>query len=330
MSDATDGEAGLITAHALDGKGGSREIGWDDVRRWQTTADSPALWVHLDRSYAESVNWIRDESGINPIIAEALIAAETRPRAVARGDGALIILRGVNLNPGAEPEDMVGLRIWIERNRIVSVRYRRLQAVQDIRDELARGQGPETPGMFLANIAERLADRMEPVISGLAEDLDALDLAVDSSTDEAPRHRLRTLRHRAIALRRYLSPQRDALIRLFMDDTPMLSGADKMMLHEVGDRMIRYVEELEEAREHALVLQDELMTRLSERMNKTMYLLTIVAAIMLPLSFVTGLLGINVGGIPLAESENGFLVVCIVMAVIGVVEVWLFKKLRWI
>ncbi|MEQ8664973.1 MAG: zinc transporter ZntB [Rhodospirillales bacterium] len=330
MNDTPDTGNGLITGQIFDGRGGAREIGWSEVEAWETSKDATVLWVHLDRSFDKTIDWIRDKSGINPIIAEALIAAETRPRAVTRDDGVLTILRGVNLNPGAVPEDMVGLRIWIERNRIVSVRFRRLQAIQDIRDELGQGRGPATPGEFLAQIAERLADRIEPVIAGLASDLDALDDAVDASVDETPRHRLRTLRHRAIALRRYLSPQRDALIRLFMDHTEFLSNADKMILHEVGDRMIRYVEELEEAREHALVLQDELFTRLSERMNKTMYLLTVIAAIMLPLSFVTGLLGINVGGIPLADSDSGFAIVCIAMAVIGVVEIWLFKKLRWI
>jgi len=325
-----DTDRGLITAHLLDGQGGSRVVGWDDIHSWESGGREQPIWIHLDRNFSETSDWIRDDSGIDPIIAEALVAPETRPRAVTRPDGILTILRGVNLNPGAVPEDMVGLRIWIERNRIITVRFRRLQAIQDIRDELGQGHGPESPGQFLATVAERLADRMEPIINGLAEDLDALESAVEGSSDDTPRRTLRTLRHRAIALRRYLAPQRDALIRLFMDNTELLSPADKMAMHEVGDRMIRYVEELEEAREHALVLQDELVTKLSERMNKTMYLLTIVAAIMLPLSFVTGLLGINVGGIPLAESEHGFEIVCALMLGIGVAEYWLFRKLGWI
>lgn len=325
----TDSDNGLIAACVLDGAGGGREVGWPEINQWKTSG-SDVLWVHLDRNDEVCVDWIRTASGIDPIIAEALVAPETRPRAVSRDDGILTILRGVNLNPGAEPEDMVGLRIWIERHRIITVRYRQLQAVRYVQDELKEGHGPKTAGSFLAAIAERLADRMEPVIDNLAKGLDELEEIVDSSTNERPRQILRTLRHRAIALRRYLAPQRDALIRLYMDDTELLSPADKMTLHEVGDRMIRYVEELEEAREHALVLQDELVTRLSERMNKTMYLLTIVAATMLPLSFVTGLLGINVGGIPLAESGNGFAIVCVLMGLIAAIEIWLFKRLGWI
>lgn len=326
--DAPDIDTGLIAAALLDGKGGAREVGWQEVHEWEPGHGT--LWVHLDRNHPDAAQWIRDESGINWVIAEALVAPETRPRTVPRDDGVLTILRGVNLNPGAQPEDMVGLRIWVEERRIVTVRYRRLQAIQDIRDELAGGRGPESPGEFLASITERLADRMEPTIAKLEDDLDTLDEIVDASRDATPRRRLRELRHRAIALKRYLAPQRDALIRLYMDDSHLLSPADKMVLHEVGDRMIRYVEELEEAREHALVLQDELVTRLSERMNRTMYLLTIVAAIMLPLSFLTGLLGINVGGIPLAESDNGFLIVAVAMVVIGAIETWLFRRLGWI
>jgi zinc transporter len=103
-----------------------------------------------------------------------------------------------------------------------------------------------------------------------------------------------------------------------------------MELREVADRITRYIEELEEVRERAAVLQDELLNQLTEAANRTIYLLTIVAAVMLPLSFITGLLGINVGGMPGEGSPSAFWIVCLLLVAFGLGEVWVFRRLKWI
>ena len=71
------------------------------------------MWLHLDYSSPELAHWVREESGVPAVIAEALLARETRPRSLVLGDGLLVILRGVNQNPGADPEDMVSVRIRV-------------------------------------------------------------------------------------------------------------------------------------------------------------------------------------------------------------------------
>ncbi len=319
---------GLIAAYLLDGNGGGEEIDWQAVHDWKP--DVGTLWVHLDRNAPSAVAWINEASGLDTLTAEALLAEETRPRVFSEPRGMMVILRGVNLNPGANPEDMVGLRIWLEDHRIISVRYRRLMAVRDLRDRVDQGHGPRGPGDFLATIADRLGERMGPVIHDLGERLDALDLGLSEMEANVVRSELRGIRHAAIALRRYLSPQRDVLSRLQMEQSSWLSPANKLELREIADRTIRFVEELDEIRERALVLQDELITRLSEAMQKTMYILTVVAAVILPLSFVTGLLGVNVGGIPGDKTDNAFFILCGLLVVISVFEVWLFRKMKWI
>jgi zinc transporter len=90
----------------------------------------------------------------------------------------------------------------------------------------------------------------------------------------------------------------------------------------------RIVEELDAAREQALVTRDELSSRLSEQMNRTMYLLSLVATVFLPLGLLTGLLGINVGGIPGTESSWAFTVVCLLLGIIGLVEVIILRRGR--
>jgi zinc transporter len=127
-----------------------------------------------------------------------------------------------------------------------------------------------------------------------------------------------------------MAPQREAMNRLAGLDTDLINPNQRARLREVADRTMRYVEDLDAVRDRTAVLQDELTTHMSEQMNRTMYLLTVVATIMLPLGFLTGLLGVNVGGIPGADSPWAFAIFCGLLAVLVGVEVAVLKRLRWI
>jgi len=321
-------DLGLVCAFLLDGEGGGREIGWTGVAAWNP--GQGALWVHLNRDADRATQWLREESGLDAISVDALLADETRPRSQSMGNGLIVILRGVNLNPGAEPEDMVSLRLWIDDHRIISVRLRKLMAVSDIRGMFAANRGPRRTSELLTEMAIRLVDRMSEVIESLDDRTDELEDEMLKTESREIRFRLADIRHEAIVLRRYLAPQRDAMVRLQTEDTPEFDARIKARLREGTDRLVRYIEDLDAIRERASVIQDELITRLSDQMNRTMYVLTVVATIMLPLGFLTGLLGINVGGIPLAESPWGFTVVCAILGVVVAAQVLLFRRLKWI
>jgi zinc transporter len=144
------------------------------------------------------------------------------------------------------------------------------------------------------------------------------------------RPRLAELRRESISLRRYIAPQRDMLARLAHERIAWLTESDKMLLRETAERTARYVEDIDAARERALISQEELNNRLAERMNRAMYTLSIVAAIFLPLGLLTGLLGINVGGIPGTESPWAFMIVTVFLVVLAIVLIAWFKKLKWL
>lgn len=321
-------EDGLICAYLVDGRGGGRELGWPEIRQWRP--EQGLLWVHLDRTGDESRHWLRTESGLDPVICDGLLTEDVRPRELALGDAMLVTLRGVNLNPGADPEDMVGVRIWLEPGRIVTLRHRRLMAVNDLREALDAGHGPATPGQFLARLSERLIARMGPVIDGLVDRVDELEEAVVEKQSVELRLGLARLRHEAIGLRRYLAPQREVMARLSMATPAWLDAADRALLREVTDRITRFVEDLDAARERAAVVQDEVNTRISDQMNRTMYVLTVVATVLLPPSLITGLLGINVGGVPGVDQPWAFAVVVLVLVALAAVEVLVLRRLKWI
>ncbi|MDA1195601.1 MAG: hypothetical protein O2894_10510 [Planctomycetota bacterium] len=145
-------------ACVLDGEGGARFGTWDLVHAWSSAAG--VLWVHLDLRGEATVRWIREQSGLDEITQAALLAIETRPRATVRGNGLLVNLRGVNSNPGAEPDDMVSVRVWLEESRIITVRRRRLGSAQDVKQALEQGDGPNTPGEFLFHLADHVLLRV--------------------------------------------------------------------------------------------------------------------------------------------------------------------------
>lgn len=132
--------------------------------------------------------------------------------------------------------------------------------------------------------------------------------------------------HTSIVLRRYLVPQREVIGRLHAERVSWLSDEIRAYLRESADRVTRYVETLDSARERAAVSSEELASRLAEQMNQTMYLLSVVAAIFLPLGLITGLLGINVGGMPGVDTPWAFTAVTVTMVGLGLLEVWVFRK----
>ncbi len=291
---------------------------------------SGVSWIQLYRDAPETEPWLTTLSGIDPVVSEVLLAEETRPRAVRTGEGLLVILRGVNLNVGANPDDMISLRLWVEPRRVVGVWIRRLKAVEDVRQALRSGHGPTTAAGLLVDLANGLAERMQTVLADLHETVDGIEEEVLSGESYEIRPKLARLRRQSIALRRYLAPQRDVLNRLQGERVAWLSDMDRATLREGADRMTRYVEDLDAVRDRAAVTQDELNNRLAERMNKTMYVLSIVAAIFLPLGLITGLLGINVGGIPGADNPLAFGLVTGVLLGIAVLLALLFKRIGWL
>ena len=321
---------GLIGAYILDGKGGGRELDWPTLE--QGVAADDRLWVHLDRNGEKSEDWLRMKSGLGQLQADALLADETRPRVAFMHEGILMTLRGVNLNPGADPEDMVSLRIWVDEKKIITVRLRRLMAVNDVRERIAIGKGPVSISDTLRLLAVGLIQRMNPVIDDMNDDIDGLenDMVENPGATADIRHRHKDLRRQAITLRRYLAPQREAVARVHSEGVTWMPTDHRLAFRECADQVARIVEDLDAMRERAAVIQDELTNRAAEHMNRNMYTLSVVAALMLPLGVITGMLGMNVGGLPLAENKDGFVMVMGFLSCVVALQVWIFKRLKWI
>ena len=242
-----------VISFRLDGQGGAQEIAPDEaIAADFRPGDKGFIWLHMRRNDPGTPARLAS-LGLDPIVLQGLTAEETRPRCTVHGDGILLILRGVNLTPGAEPEDMVSIRLWLEGQRIIGIWVRPLHAVGDLLDAIGRGQAPVSPGEFVSKLVLRVTDRAEPAVSTLNEEIDELEEDILDPGTEESRFVLSDIRRRAILLRRYMIPQRDALTTLEIEDLPWLHERDRTRLREAAERVTQLGEELDAIRDRAVL-----------------------------------------------------------------------------
>ncbi len=326
--ESDESEGGLLWAYQLDGPNAGKKLSKAEISAW--TPSAGAMWVHLDLTRPDAQTWLREESGVDLGTCEALLAEETRPRSYSAPGGILLILRGVNLNPGADPDDMIALRIFCESHRVISLRDRPFQATTDVANAIEAGTGPADATSLMVMLATGLAARIEPVIENMEEIADGLEVGMTERVPRLTRGELAEFRRQVIALRRYLAPQRAMLASLVQDPYPGFQPIHRSNLRELADRATRHVEDLEALRERSGVIHDEIANQIAEQLNSRMYIVSLVAAIFLPLSLLTGLLGINVGGIPGATDQAAFIVVCVILVGGGGLLAGAFRWLRWL
>ncbi|MGH1457030.1 MAG: zinc transporter ZntB [Alphaproteobacteria bacterium] len=319
----------ILCAYEIKGDGTGTPLSGDDITK--KLKATTLAWVHLDATHPKTRGWLEENvSYLDPYILNALLATETRPRITEIKDGMLVILRGVNLNENANPEDMISIRLWIDENRIISTRNRKLKAISDMRARLEDGTGAKNASDFINMLCTRLFERMEPVLRELDDRTDQVEEEIIEKPDTAFRHEIIDIRKKAIVLRRYIAPQKDVLSRMYTSKLRWIDPTHQRQIHENLDRVTRYIEDLDAIRERASIIKDELANIMSDKMNKNMYVLSVVAAVFLPLGFLTGLLGINVGGMPGADNGAAFWIVCLLCVGVGIGLLALFKKLKWI
>jgi zinc transporter len=322
-------ESGLIHAFVLDGQGGGRRIDWDGIAAW--TPEAGTLWLHLDYTAGDTARWLADRSGIDPVMLDSLLDRDPRPRAIAHGDDLLMIIRGINQNEGAQPEDMISVRCWFERRRVITVRHRISRSLKTLAGDLERGKGPRDAAEFAVQIADRIIDGVVLRVDTLSDAIAALeDLVVTETRKGDLRARIADHRRRAIALRRFLGPERDALAKLGQLALPWIANRHREQFGEIADRMARTLEELDAARERAAVTQEELSSRLAEQSNQRLYILSMLTAVFLPLGFVCALLGVNVGGVPFQHDQWAFWALVALFAIGVGLQLYWFKKRGWL
>ncbi len=313
----------VIYGLTLDGKGGMQPLAAGS----EIPGDKPG-WLHLDYGNPEAARWLLQTPLLNDAARESLLGQSNRPKLVRMGETVLLILRGINHNKDHRPEEMVALRIFITPDLIISSRRRALLSEQDVYGQLKLGGGADTPADWLVEICDALTDRAGEFVEELHDKI--LDLEEMVLMRDLPANgRLALIRKQLIMIRRYLSPQRDLVARLANEKISWLDEDDRRRLLDIADRLRRWLDDLDAGVARTAVLADEINNLMAEATNRRAYQMSVMALLFLPASFLTGLFGINLGGIPGAESPTAFWVFCgSLVALATGLAVWL-KHRRW-
>jgi zinc transporter len=285
------------------------------------------VWMHIDQGSEQDLAFLRGKH-IPDVAANALVASETRPRCDRVEDGALVNLRGPGEVDTDDSDRLVSIRLWARQGRVSSVTRRPLAATKHVVEQMEAGRILD-PGDLVAAFARAISKQLDPQVAALGDELD------DCESDLEPHqvYRLRTtiarIRSEAIAFRRFVAPDRDALQTLAHLDFDWIAEEDRLHIREAADRFARMTEELEAVRERAALLHEQLTDMRGEQMEVRSLVLSIVALIFLPLTFITGAMGMNVP-VPGQDSPHAFNIIMGICALISVGVAGYFARIHWL
>jgi zinc transporter len=292
-----------------------------------TYAGPGFVWLHTEGARQATPT---DLPGYVPAMAaNALLAHETRPRCDEVDDAALINLRGTAFDTMQDSDGLVSIRVWVENKRVTSVSRHRLAALAKVESAMRAGRLTDG-GDFVSALAQAISTELDPQVADLGDQLDDCEGMLDGGDIYELRRKIARIRSQAIVLRRFVAPDRDALAGMAQLEFDWISKDDRLHLREAADRFARMAEELEAVRERAALLHEQLTDLRAEMIDQRSLAIAVTAFIFLPLTFITGLLGMNVEGIPFAHEPWSFWGVVAFCAVIGAGVAGWFAYRQWL
>ncbi|WP_176730465.1 CorA family divalent cation transporter [Devosia insulae] len=315
-----------MTIVQFDGRGGVRKLEEAEEATFTTPAKGFALISGNSRAPEFKV-WLKRELG--DFNADLITVPSTRSRCTVLDDRALVVLRVAR--PGADPED-VGrqlLTLWIEKGRVIIASELNIVEFLGITQWQQTHHAPVSPADLVARLALRAADRIEPLIERMGDSLDSIEEMLMMNRAGDTRSRLAHLRRTLINMRRLIWPQRDVLTTLEIEDLSFFTARDRVRLREAAARTARLGDEMQTLSERAVLVHEQLLDTRAEQMNQTMLLLAAATVVLMPLTVISGILGMNVEGIPFHDSPYAFWIVTGFLGLLGVAIFLFMRKKKW-
>ncbi|MES2204143.1 MAG: CorA family divalent cation transporter [Pseudomonadota bacterium] len=261
-------------------------------------------------------------------VIDILCADETRPRTMIIEDAFVGIFRTVSAEfEETNIREMTSVRFFVNKNLIVTIQECPLLTMNRMVANFQANIGPKTAAECLMFLLNGISERIEEVITTWDTILDQLENA--PSSDVSTQTKLTQLQKNMVALRRYLIPQRESFNRIEVRNLSWFDVNSQEVLKEEAESMVRLVEDLEAEKDRAALLQSAISSQGQQDTNQRMYFLSVVAAIFLPITFATGLLGVNLAGIPFAAEPWAFPAFCLtLLTVAGGVAIYLRYR-KW-
>jgi zinc transporter len=316
---------GLVCAYFFAPGAPGRPADGDEAVRWLQAAPEPRsfLWLHFNVANAAAERFIQQQLDLPEVFRESLHEDAGSTRVEQSGNWLVAVLNDVLFDFAFDSSHASTLSLCVEKRLMVSARSKSLRSIDRLRESVRQGETFRSPADLLAHL---LRDQAE-VLARIARDgtgrVNTVEDSLLANRVGSSRAKLGTQRRVLVRLQRLLAPEPAALFRLLSRPPTWLGEEDLQDLRQAAEEFSNAVAACAALVERIKILQEELAALIGERSNRTLFVLTVVTVLALPFNVIGGLFGMNVGGIPFADSPAGFwLIVFLVAVFTGAAAFW--------
>ena len=227
-----------------------------------------------------------------------------------------------------EPSEIASLWMTVSQRLAISARTHPLRSIDRLRQAVKDGCQFATAPALLNRLLQDQGDVLVRIVRDATGQVDVIEDSLQLGQLQRKRADLGKLRRVLVRLQRLLAPEPGALFRLLRQPPPWMADHDLDGLRQVTEEFSLVLRDLAALQERIKLLQEEIAAQVGEQTNRSVFTLTVVTVLALPINIIAGLLGMNVGGIPLASSPHGFLIVALIVLSFTVVAGWLAFRRR--
>jgi len=315
---------GLVCGY-LFGRGAPLPIEAGEAIAWlaRDTAQDEFLWLHFNLAHTASEKWLRDHAALAQEFYDSLHEGARSTRIEQADDTLVAVVNDVLRDFSFEPSDISSLSLSVDRRLVVSARRKPLQSIERLRQAVHRGETMASTMELLTHLLRDQADVLTRIVRDVTLKVDSIEDKLLSGKLQYKRAGLGSLRRVLVRLQRLLAPEPAALFRLLQRPPAWVAAQDRQELRESSEEFAVVLSDMAALQERIKLLQEEIAALVNEANNRSLYVLTIVTVLALPINIIAGLLGMNVGGIPLAGDANGFWIIASIVAAFTVIAGWL-------
>ena len=322
--------SGLICGYVFSPKHKARAVDSASALEWlklRPGADGfEFIWLHLSLSNATAEKWMAEHLALPEHFFETLREGPGATRVEHEADSLIAVINDVVYDFSYDASQISTVWMCVQHHCVTSARRQPLRSVDRLRLAVKAGDDFSSPVSLLVHLLRDQADVLQKIERNAASKVDDIEDKLLTGRLKTLRGTLGSLRRLFVRLRRLLAPEPASLFRLLNRPPAWFLGDDARELREATEESSAVLNDIAALQERTKLLQEELTTHTTEETNRSIFVLTIVTVLALPINIVTGLLGMNVGGIPLADAPHGFWIVLAIIFNITCVAVWLVYK----
>ena len=331
-------EAGLICGYLFNASGPQSVSAVDSAQAatWlvaspdrHDTTGSDYMWLHFNLSHVRAETWLTQHAGLSDTFFEALHEGLYSTRIERSEDSLIAVINDVHFDFSFEPSDISTLWINVGPHLVITARTTPLRSVDALRASVKAGEAPRSSTELLEHLLRAQADVLVNIVRGVTTRIDDIEDALLAGRLDHKRARLGLLRRLLVRLQRLLAPEPAALFRLLQRPPSWMAEPDVQELRGSTEEFSLVLRDMQTLQERIKLLQEEIAANINEDNNRSLFVLTVVTVLALPINILAGLFGMNVGGVPLAQDPQGFWIVVAIIVTFTAVAAWVaFRKKR--